>query len=116
MRAARCDPTVCECCGSASGASDQTHGCEIEISKRTLLNHPVEIPTLTQEREPSFWDAVQFWPLLAPSKPVIVRRFFCTVYYTPQESGYTKRILDNRNNTLVPRLSAAVHRRNLRKT
>ena len=100
-------------------------------------------------------------------KTPVVQRFFCTVYYTPKESGftaeggfdmtpetrsglagrkfprsflkavsvegfgrlkrpfdgknyikydgrwgYTKRILGNRNNSLVPRLSAAVHRRN----
>ncbi len=137
-----------------------------DVSMKTLLDSPREIAKIdTTSDAPSFWDAAQFWHL-GGSKD-LVRRFFCTVYYTPLETGFTaergfdmtpetrsglggrkyarsflkavkvegfgrlkepfegkgyvkydgrwgyhKRILGNRNNTLLPRRSAAVHRRN----
>jgi hypothetical protein len=141
-----------------------------DVSEKTILDSPREVADFLRDMEaPSFWDAVKFWqPTVQPlSRSPEVRRFFCTVYYTPKESGFTAdggfdmtletrrglggrkfarsflkavtvegfgrlkepvdgkgyikydgrwgystRILGNRNNTLVPRHSAAVNRRN----
>ena len=141
-----------------------------DVARETILDSPREIARFVDEVDaPSFWDAAPLWHL--PVQPIEqapeVRRFFCTVYYTPKETGFTaaggfdmtpetrtgldgrkfarsflravsvegfgrlaepfegkdyikydgrwgyaKRSLGNRNNTLVPRRSAAVHRRN----
>jgi len=141
-----------------------------DVSRKTMLDSPEEVANfLPSDPFPSFWDAVEFWhtPIGEIHKTQTVRRFFCTVYYTPLESGFTaeggfdmtletrtglggrkfpksflravsvegfgrlkepykgmnyikydgrwgyhERILGNRNNTLIPRRSAAVHRRN----
>ena len=136
-----------------------------DVSRSTLLDSPEDFARIESADTISFWEAMQFWQAGREGEEVF--RFFCTVYYTPLEAGFTAeggfdmtmetrsglggrkfprsflkavivegfgrlkepfkgknyikydgrwgyadRSLGNRNNTLVPRRSAAVHRRN----